>query len=148
MTLRGRNINNFIESQNIMFNFSTFFIGECWGLSMLIFEVWLMKLKCLKLLNLLCIIIKKKILILQPNRVVYFRSFYYETPCTTGHHPKIFTTFLQNSQSGQKVGLFFANNMRKAWKINGKQVFFFSSQICAITYFYRGKISFPEKCYK
>ena len=93
---------------------------------MLIFEVWLMKLKCLKLLNLLCIIIQKKILILQPNRVVYFRSFYYETPCTTGHHPKIFTTFLQNSQSGQKVGLFFCQQYEKSMEDKWKTSIFFS----------------------
>ena len=58
-------------------------------------------------------------MILLPLRLIHFRSFHYKTPCTTGHHPKIFSTFLQNSQSGQKVALFcqqYETRMEDKWK--------------------------------
>ena len=78
-------------------------------------------------------------------RLKLLLSVHYETPCTTGHHPKIFTTFLQNSQSGQKVALFccqqYETRMEDKWKTSK---FFFQSRICASRYFFQGQISFPE----
>ena len=55
-----------------------------------------------------------------------FIKFHWHGQKLAGHHPKIFTTFLQNSQSGQKLCFFAVNNMKQEWKITEKQAKFFS----------------------
>ena len=52
---------------------------------MLLFEIWLMKLKCPNLMNRLYTIIQK-ILILLSLRAIYYRLFHYKTPCNTYRH--------------------------------------------------------------
>ena len=71
-----------VESRNINMNFSTFSVGGCWGQPMLLFWKLVDETQLVKPPEPTSHHISKKYLILVPFKSIYFRSLYYETPCT------------------------------------------------------------------
>ena len=72
-----------VESWNIRLNFSTFSVRGCWGLPMLLLWKLVDETQMVKPPEPTSHYNSRKHLILLPLRAIYFRSLYYETPCTT-----------------------------------------------------------------
>ena len=86
---------------------------------------------------------KKKVKYVLASFWKVFIKFHWHGQNLSGHHPKIFTTFLQNPQSGQKLCFFAVNNMKQEWKITkNKQSFFSKAEFAQVGNFFADR--FPS----